>query len=55
MNTKRAVFKNIDLERIKSKYYYLDIDLIQVAIKPLTRIGLNFSIHVCMRFSTFKI
>ena len=39
---------------LTKKFNYLHIGLVQVAIKPLTRKGINASILVCLRDARFK-
>ena len=40
---------------LTKKFSYLHIGLVQVAIKPLTRKGINASILMCLRDARFKI
>ena len=37
------------IERHKKDYNFIHFDMIQVAAKPLTRVGLNTSIVMCLR------
>ena len=38
-----------DIQPLKTKYKLLIIRLVQVAVKPLTRLGLNKAICICLR------
>ena len=41
-------------EFLAKKFSYLHIGLIQVAIRPLTRKGINASVLMCLRDARFK-
>uniref|UniRef100_A0A5B6ZLL3 Uncharacterized protein n=1 Tax=Davidia involucrata TaxID=16924 RepID=A0A5B6ZLL3_DAVIN len=43
------LFERNAMEEHKKKYSYLHIGFVQVAVKPLTRNGLNSSVLVCVR------
>ena len=45
--------RNIN-EFIAKKLSYLHIGMVQVAIKPLTRKGINASVLMCLRYARFK-
>ena len=46
--------KNIGEYLASKKFSYLIIGMVQVAIKPLTRKGINASILMCLRDARFK-
>ena len=47
--------RNINEFFAARKFSYLHIGMVQVAIKPLTRKGINASILMCLRDARFKI
>ena len=47
--------KNINDFFAAKKFSYLHIGIVQVAIKPLTRKGINASVLMCLRDARFKI
>ena len=47
--------KNIGEFLASKKFSYLHIGMVQVAIKPLTRKGINASVLMCLRDARFKV
>jgi hypothetical protein len=43
------LFSKDNIKKHKQKYYFIHIGLVQVAVKPLTRQGLNNSVLLCLR------